>query len=88
MALLRKHNRRKSSGPRFELPQLEWPRAGRAAGALLAVAAVVVLLKFGLDQPVRSIVIDGSFQRVSTVEVEQAARGVLTSTPSRTKRRH
>jgi cell division protein FtsQ len=77
MALLRKHNRRMSRGPRFELPQLVWPRGGRAAGALLAVAAVVVLLKFGLDQPVRSIVIDGSFQRVSTVEVEQAARGVL-----------
>jgi cell division protein FtsQ len=78
MVLLRRGNRRKPAGPRFEMPQFEWPRVGRAAGAVLAVAAIVILLKFGLDQPVRSIVIDGSFQRVSTVEVEQAARAALT----------
>lgn len=78
MGWLRKRNRRKSSGRRIELPALEWTRAGRVAGALLALAALGVLLALGLDQPVRSIVIDGPFQRVAAVEVEQAARGALT----------
>ena len=77
MGLLRRRNRRRPSGRRFELPDLEWHRAGRIAGAVLAVAALAVLLKFGLDQPVRSLVIDGTFHRVSSVEVEQAAQGAL-----------
>lgn len=77
MGWLRKRNRHKSTGRRFELPALEWPRAGRVAGALLAIVALGALLAFGLDQPVRAIVIDGTFQRVAAVEVEQAARGAL-----------
>ena len=77
MGLLRRGNRRKPSGKRFELPELDWSRAGRIAGAVLAVAALAVLLKLGLDQPVRSIEVAGSFQRVSSVEVEQVARGAL-----------
>jgi cell division protein FtsQ len=77
MGWLRKRNRRKSTGRRIELPEFEWTRAGRIAGALLALAALGLLLALGLDQPVRSIVIDGPFQRVAAVEVEQAARGTL-----------
>jgi len=77
MGILRKGNRRKSTGRRLELPQLEWPRAGRVLGALAALAALALLLALGLDQPVRSIVIDGPFQRVAAVEVEQVARGAL-----------
>jgi cell division protein FtsQ len=76
MGWLRKRNRRKPAGRRFELP-LEWPRAGRVLGALAAVAALAALLALGLDQPVRAIVIDGQFQRVAAVEVEQAARGAI-----------
>jgi cell division protein FtsQ len=45
---------------------------------MLALAALAALLAIGLDQPVRSIVIDGPFQRVAPVEVEQVARGALT----------
>jgi cell division protein FtsQ len=77
MGLLRRGNHRRSSGKRFELPELDWSRAGRIAGAVLAVAALAVLLKLGLDQPVRSIEVAGKFQRVSSVEVEQVARGAL-----------
>ena len=77
MGLLRKGNRRKPSGKRFELPELDWSRAGRIAGAVLAVVALGVLLSLGLDQPVRSIEVAGSFQRVTSVEVEQVARGAL-----------
>src|SRR6185436_20709806 len=73
----RNRNRRKPAGRRFEMPRIEFPRAGRIAGALVAIGALAVLLAFGLDQPVRSIVIDGPFQRVSAVEVQQAALGAL-----------
>jgi cell division protein FtsQ len=77
MGWLRKRNRHKPTGRRFELPALQWPRAGRVAAALLAVIALAAVLALGLDQPVRAIVIDGTFQRVAAVEVEQAARGAL-----------
>jgi cell division protein FtsQ len=77
MGLIRKRNRHKPAGRHFELPELEWKRGGRLAGALLALAAMATLLAIGLDQPVRSIVIDGPFQRVAAVEVEQAARAAL-----------
>jgi cell division protein FtsQ len=79
MAFLRKRgrNRRKHAGRRFELPRLEWNGAGRVAAALAAVAALAGLLAVGLDQPLRSIVVDGPFQRVAAVEVQQAALGAL-----------
>jgi len=77
MGILRKRNRHKAAGPMIELPEFEWPRAGRVAGAVLALTALGTLLAIGLDQPVRRIVIDGPFERVSPVEVEQVARGAL-----------
>jgi cell division protein FtsQ len=77
VAALRKRNRRKAAGRRVELPQLEWSRAGRVLGALAALAALAFLLALGLDQPVRNIVIDGPFQRVAAVEVQQSALAAL-----------
>jgi cell division protein FtsQ len=78
MGLVRSRNRRKKTGGRrIELPTIQWPRAGRVAGAVLAIAALGLLLALGLDQPVRSFVIDGPFQRVAAVEVQQAAVGAL-----------
>jgi cell division protein FtsQ len=77
MSVLRRRNRRKSSGRRMELPKVQWTRAGRIVGALAALSALALLLALGLDQPVRSIVIDGPFQRVAAVEVQQAALGAL-----------
>jgi cell division protein FtsQ len=78
MGIVRRRNRRKKAGGRrVEMPKLEWNRAGRVAGALAALAALGLLLALGLDQPVRSIVIDGPFQRVTAVEVQQAAQGAL-----------
>jgi cell division protein FtsQ len=78
MGFLRRRNRRKrTASRRFELPKLEWLRAGRVAGAIAALAVLAMLLAVGLDQPVRSFVIDGPFQRVAAVEVQQAALGAL-----------
>jgi cell division protein FtsQ len=78
MGIVRRRNRRKKiDARRFEWPKLEWTRAGRIAGAAAALAAVGLLFAFALDQPVRSIVIDGPFQRVTAVEVQQAAQAAL-----------
>ena len=78
MGILRRRNRRKKAGGgRAAMPKLEWNRAGRLAAAVAALAALALLLALGLDQPVRSIVIDGPFQRVTAVEVQQAAQGAL-----------
>jgi cell division protein FtsQ len=78
MGLLYRRNRRKKGhGRRLEMPKLAWSRAARALGAIAAIAAVGILLALGLDQPVRSFVIDGPFQRVTAVEVQQAALGAL-----------
>jgi cell division protein FtsQ len=77
MGWLRKRNRHKPAGRRIELADFEWSRIGRIAGAFTALAALALLLALGLDQPVRNIVIDGPFQRVAAVEVEQVARRAL-----------
>ncbi len=76
-ALGRRNRRKKTAARRFAWPKLEWTRATRVAGAFAALAAVALLLAFGLDQPVRAIVIDGPFQRVTAVEVQQAAQGAI-----------
>jgi cell division protein FtsQ len=77
MSVLRRRNRRKPAGRQIELPALEWRRAGRVVGALAALGALALLLGLGLDQPLRNVEIDGRFQRVTAVEVQQAAQGAL-----------
>ena len=78
MGVLRRRNRRKKgSGRRYEMPKVEWSRASRAAGAVAAISALGLVIALGLDQPVRNFVIDGPFQRVTAVEVQQAAKASL-----------
>lgn len=77
MSLTRRRNRHRSAERRFRLPEGSWPGLLRAGGALAAVAAIAGLIASGLDQPVRRIVINGPFERVTPVEVEQAARRAL-----------
>jgi cell division protein FtsQ len=78
MSLLRKRNRRKlPERGRFALPVLDWRRIGTTAAALGALAALGYLISLGLDQQVRKVTLEGPFQRVSTVEVEQVLRASL-----------
>jgi cell division protein FtsQ len=76
-----KRNRRKPEGRaanarkwRMKLPQLNWRRWGGVAAAVASVAAVLLLIRFALDQPIEKIAIEGRFQRVSPLDVEKAVR--------------
>jgi cell division protein FtsQ len=78
----RKRNRRRAeSGPRFfrwkvSLPKLNWKRWGSIGAAVVSVVAVLVVIRFALDQPIEKIAIEGRFQRVSPLDVEKAVRSV------------
>ena len=78
MGATRRRNRR-TSAARFawlRLPRIEWRRWLGAGGALLAIVAVVVLIRIALDQPVERVAIEGRFQRVSPIDIEKAVRDV------------
>lgn len=70
--------RRKARTSRWvRLPKIP---LGRAVSAL--IASVIILLSYQLsanllDRPIRSITIDGPFQRVSALQIEEAISGVL-----------
>ena len=62
---------------------VNWRAAGISAAALASCAVVAMLLVFALDRPVRRVLLEGAFQRVSPPEIEsivtQYARGGLAS---------
>jgi len=79
MSLLRQRNRRKkpATARRLEPPAFDWRKFVTAAAAIAAVTFLGLLITTGLDQPVRRVLLEGPFQRVSAVEVEQVVRGAL-----------
>ena len=50
--------------------QVDWRALGIKAGAVVAVLSLGLLLRFALDRPVRRVLVEGSFQRVSAPEIE------------------
>ena len=78
MSLLRRRNRRKAPARRgLALPTLDWRKMARGIAALVAILGLCMLVSIGLNQPVRRVLLEGPFQRVSAVEVEQVLRGSL-----------
>ena len=75
--LRRKNRRRKASRRRPELPTVDWRAVVRWSAAIASAAALTLLISAGLDQPVRRVVLEGSFQRVAIVEAEQVLRSRL-----------
>jgi cell division protein FtsQ len=63
--------------------RLDWHAIGSSAAVVASGAVVVLLLVFALDRPVRRVLLEGPFQRVSPPEIETAvapaARGGLAS---------
>jgi cell division protein FtsQ len=57
------------------LKRLDWRQLSLAGGGLAAVGCAAFALLWLLDQPIQRITVEGSFQRVSAVDIEKAARG-------------
>ena len=80
----KKRNRRqaRTEGPSL-IERIDWRKAAIGAGVTAGIALVIVLFAFALDRPVRRVLVEGSFQRVSPPEIEAAvaevARGGLAS---------
>jgi len=69
----KKRNRRqpKSREPSLAA-RIPWRALGAAAATVAAAALLAGILGQALDRPVRRVVVDGSFQRVSPPEIEAA----------------
>ena len=84
MALFGKKPRKQAtrSEPRW-FERLDWNAIGTTAAVVAGCAVVVLLLIFALDRPVRRVLLEGAFQRVSPPEIEsavaQVAQGGLAS---------
>jgi cell division protein FtsQ len=72
----RPRNRRRENGSAWKLgmPRIDWQRAGILAASLAAMVAALGLIVFALDQSIRTVAVEGRFQRVSPVDVEQAVK--------------
>ncbi len=84
MALFGKKPRKQATRaePRW-FERLDWNAIGTTAAVVAGCAVVVLLLIFALDRPVRRVLLEGAFQRVSPPEIEsavaQVAQGGLAS---------
>ncbi|HVO45071.1 MAG TPA: cell division protein FtsQ/DivIB [Steroidobacteraceae bacterium] len=76
--MLGRKNRRKQTERRFRLPTFAWKANWRvllmSAGGLAAVCAMAGLVTWALDQPIESVAVSGSFQRVAPMDVERVVK--------------
>jgi cell division protein FtsQ len=70
----RSNSKDKKSGWRWPALFGQWRTYARRGALLLLILASLGALTWALDRPVRVVSIDGSFQRVSPGEVEEAVR--------------
>jgi cell division protein FtsQ len=70
----RPRNRRRSEERGWQWPTVDWRRAVQGVVGLAAIALLALLLQQALDRPVTTVAVEGRFQRVSPLEVEQAVR--------------
>jgi len=74
----KKRNRRQAAhGEPGLLERLNWRALAVAAGTVAACAVVAWLLMMALDRPVRRVLVEGSFQRVTPPEIESAVIEVV-----------
>jgi cell division protein FtsQ len=67
-------NRRRTESRRWTLPALDWRRLAFPAGGLALLLCLAGALAWALDQPIRTVSVQGRFQRVSAVDVERAVK--------------
>lgn len=73
----RARNRRRAPRRDWGLPAIDWARWGSRALFAGAVLVLVTLLGSALDRPVRTVTVEGSFQRVRAGDVERVVRARL-----------
>lgn len=69
----RPRNRRREEKS-WQWPEVDWRRAARIGAALAAVGLLFLLVTRALDEPIDQVTLEGRFQRVSPLELEQAVR--------------
>ena len=69
----RPRNRRREERS-WQWPEVDWRRIGRISAALAAVGLLGLLVTRALDEPIDEVTLEGRFQRVSPLELEQAVR--------------
>lgn len=77
MARKQAKRRKQQKARRWRMPSIPFARISRV---LIAVAVVLLSYRFSaalLDQPIQSITIDGPFQRVSALQIEEAISNEL-----------
>ncbi len=77
VAIGKPRNRRRSEQSRlagWRLPALDWRRVGLSVASVTLVFGVAGAIAISLDQPIETVAVRGSFQRVSPLDVEQAVK--------------
>ena len=72
--LRRTRNRRRPTERSWRPPAINWRRLGAWLGALAALSGAAAALVMALNQPIASVSVEGSFQRVSPVDVERVVK--------------
>ncbi len=67
-------NRRKQGEPRWRLPAVDWRRVATSLFGAAILGAGVAAVVWALDQPIQRVAVQGRFQRVSPLDVEQAVK--------------
>jgi cell division protein FtsQ len=71
---VRKRNRRREAQQPSRLAAVPWKRILTAAGVLGIVTGGAGAIVWALDQPIETVAVQGSFQRVSALDVEKAVK--------------
>ncbi|HEX9772248.1 MAG TPA: cell division protein FtsQ/DivIB [Steroidobacteraceae bacterium] len=75
--LTRRNRRRATDLEPSLLERIDWRRVATGAGMLAGCALLAMLLALALDRPVRRVLVEGAFQRVSPPQVETAVTRVV-----------
>jgi len=71
----RTRNRRKEkSAASLALPAINWKRWMPITLVVAALIGATLAVRFGLDQPLQTVAVEGRFQRVQPLDVEKAVR--------------
>jgi cell division protein FtsQ len=76
MFKLRPQNRRRRAKEpsRWSMPVIPWAGIGRWAMAAGAIAAVLLMIAWALNQPITTVSVAGRFERVAPLDVERAVK--------------